>query len=66
MPDNVICREKSAALRQSVSLPRIAEVDEAIWLRGFWVARRFGAATGDWSGLGLQPLGFYTRQHAEG
>ena len=42
------------------------EVDEAIWLRRFWVAQRFSAALGDSLGSGLQPLRFYPRQHAEG
>jgi hypothetical protein len=50
-----------------IELNRIAsEVDEAILLRGFWVAQRFSAAIGGSSGLGLQPLKFYQRQHAEG
>lgn len=49
------------------SSDRIAsEVDEAILLRGFWVVQRFSAALADSLGLGLRPLKFYQRQHAEG
>jgi len=48
-------------------LNRIAfEVNQAVLLRGFWVARRFSAALGDSLGLGLRPLKFYQRRHAEG